>query len=254
MTTIQTFILTISTVLLVSSCGTTPSVQMDNHLSKPDSLILEKYKYELEKEYVEDADSMTREELDSIFYEQRTSFPASGVVYSPDNSFKIFTIELEGCGAYCNSEWHSWIHFNLKGKEKIKKVDFTEIDTIYKLPDNKYLIVEKSWGRPASVFTVFCLDAQLVSFSTDSMIIHPIKYNHQDHFGFCQENGVQADKEPFIKYDKDKKLLTYYYGNNYAYSNGIDTDTIRQGQFKYSKGQFVLDKEIITVRPPTDDE
>ena len=254
MTTLRTFTLTISTVLLVCSFMTNPLVKTDKHLSKTDSLILDKYKYELEKEYVDDADSMTREQLDSIFYEGKTSFPASDVVYSPDNSFKIFTIELEGCGAYCNSEWHSWLHFNLKGKEKIKKVDFTEIDTIYKLPDNKYLIIEKSWGRPASVLTVFCLDAQLVSFSPDSMIIHPIKYNHQDHLGFCQENSVQSEKEPFIKYNKDKKLLTYYYGKNYAYSNGIDTDTLREGQFKYIKGQFILDKEKITVRPPTDDE
>ena len=253
MTTLRTFTLTISTVLLVCSFMTNPLGKTDKQLSKADSLILDNYKNELEKEYVEDADSMTREQLDSIFYEGRTSFPASGVVYSPDNSFKIFTIELESCGAYCNSEWHSWIHFNLKGKEKIKKVDFTAIDTIYKLPDNKYLIVEKSWGRPASVLTVFCLEAVLVSFSTDSLIIHPIKYNNQNHFGFCQENGVQSEKEPFIKYNKDKKLLTYYYGNNYAYSKGIDTDTLREGQFKYINEQFILDKETITVRPPTND-
>ena len=83
------------------------------------------------------------------------------------------------------------------------------------------------------------------------MTIHPIQYYHQNYFSFCQENGVQSEREPFIKYDKDKRLLSYYYGNNYAYSQGIDTDTLREGQFKYVNGSFVLDKETITSRPPT---
>ena len=254
MTTLQLFTLTISTVLLVSISETNSFIQTGVRLNKADSdsLILEKYKYELEKENLEDIDSVSNEQLDSIFYERRMGFPASGVVYSPDNFFKIFTIELESCGAYCNSEWHSWMHFNLKGKEKIIKVNFAKIDSIYKLPDNKYLIVEKSWGRPASVYSVLCLGAQLISFSADSVIIHTIKYNHHDSFGFCQENGVQSEKEPYINYNSDKKLLTYYYGKNYAYSNEIDTDTIREGQFRYIRGQFVFDKETITVRSPTD--
>lgn len=227
-------------------------------ISKSDSLTIDKYIFEIEKGYVENADSMPRDQVDSVFSEYRLSIADAQVSYSADSSFKIFVIELEGCGAYCNPQWFSWTHFNLKGKEVIKKADFlnasnnfTTIDSIYKLPDNKFLVVEKSWARPASVLTVFCMDTKLISFTTDSLIIHPIKYRGADNFAFCQENGVQSDKQPFIKYNQDKKLLTYYYGNNYAYSRGVDSDTLRQGQFKYIKGQFILDKETFTVRQDT---
>lgn len=263
MTPLPTFTLTILTVLLACSFAAVQPVQSVKQLTESDSLTLDKYKYEIAKQFVveHNADSLTNEQIDSILYESRLGFIDSKVTYSPDSSFKIFVIQLESCGGYCNSIWYSWTHFNIKNNEIIKTADFndsnnnfTTIDTIYILPDKKYLVIESSYARPASVLTVSCREAKLISFTTDSMLIHPIKYNNQDNFGFCQENGVQSNKQPFIKYDKNKKLLTYYYGNNYAYSNGIDTDTIRQGRFKYIKGQFILEKETITVRPPTDNE
>ena len=84
------------------------------------------------------------------------------------------------------------------------------------------------------------------------MYVFPIKYRGDSLFSFCQENGVQTEEQPYIKYDQSKKTLSYFYGNNYNYSKGIDTDTLRRGEFKYINGQFIFDKETITVRKPTD--
>ncbi|WP_291117906.1 hypothetical protein [Flavobacterium sp. UBA6135] len=248
-TSLKIFILTLAVTLLKCSSTSVPIFQDNTSSTNPsDSLLLAKYKYEILKDYVEDAEALTTEQIDSVLYESRISIANSKVFYAPDHSFKIFTIEIEGCGAYCNSEWKSWIHYNLTGKENSEEVDFTTIDTIYKLPDHNYLIIDKSGRRPASVLTVYCERAHLISFSSDAMITHAIGTSKQEtYFGFCQENGVEMDESPYIKYNADKKLLTYHYGNNYAYSQGIDNDTIRQGQLKYVNGQFVFEKEHVKV-------
>ncbi|WP_130736684.1 hypothetical protein [Flavobacterium sp. J27] len=248
-TTLKFFILIFAVIFLKCSFKSDTVFQDDKTFDNiSDSLILVNYKYEVIKDYIEDTDSMSREHIDSILSENRINIVNSNVFYSPDNSFKIFTIEMESCGAYCNSDWKSWIHFNLKEKEKIKQIDFTTIDTIYKLPDHNYLIIDNSSRRPASVMTVYCETAHLISFSLDSIITHAIvKSKQENYFGFCQENGVNMEESPYIKYDADKKLLTYQYGNNYLYSQGLDIDTIRQGELKYINGQFVFEKENITV-------
>jgi len=247
MNTKQKSIIIISLLILACSFRKIETIRVEINISNTDSLILENYKFEIKKGYIEGSDGMTKDEVDSIFSELPANFADSKVAYSPDKSFKIFTIEVEECGAYCNSEWYSWIHFNLNSNETVVKVEFKTIDTIFKLPDNKYLIIDKSWDRPASVMTESCINANVISFSSNSLIIHPIKYQLSEYFGFCQENGVETETAPYIKYNEDKKKLFYYYGNNYGYPNGPDIDTIRQGYFKYIKGQFIAGKETILV-------
>lgn len=213
----------------------------------PDSLLLEKYELEMVGDYLEDIDSISKEELDSILVENRMQIVDRRVTYAPDKSFKIFTIQMESCGAYCNSNWKSWVHFNLNTKEKIEPIDLNTIQAIYKLPDYKYLVLDESGGRSGTI-SVSCESAHLISFSLDSIIKHPIiQSKPEDSFGFCQENGVDMEESPYIKYDVDKKQLVYLYGTNYGYSHDVDIDTIRQGQFNYSNGVFILEKENITV-------
>lgn len=219
-----------------------------------DSILLKKYENQIIGSYidVDEPELLSEEKLNELLWENRTGIAESKVTYAPDNSFKIFTLEVHGCGAYCNPSYYSWIHYNLKEKEIIRKIDFETIDTIYKLPDNKYLIIDSSWARPASVMTVGCVGANLISFSSDSLVMHsfqyPEKYRYNEGaFGFCQENGVEDEETPYVNYDKDKKTLNYKYGNNYAYSYGVDIDTIRTGYFKYKEGEFILEEETIKV-------
>ena len=228
-------------------CSYCSIAQKAKDLTKADSLLLLKYRNEVIRSQASEEDSLaTVEEIEANWGNSRID---DGIIkYAPDNSFKIITFIFESCGAYCNSEWYSWIHYNLKGKEQVKKADFYTVDTIYQLPEKRYLIIGSHGGRPASVLTVNCITSNLISFEGDSLITHPIEYKNKRSFGFCQENGVDIDNQPYIRYDGAKKIVNYHYANNYAYSQGLDIDTIRQGQFIYSKGYFILEKETIKVQ------
>ncbi len=245
------FILCIFSILITSFVYSIKTQRDDpgqNIISFQDSLILAKYIAELEKEYIEIDYTISREEIQQILSESRTNISDGVVVYSADSTFKIFTIEVEGCGAYCNSTWYSWIHYNLASSLEINRtIDVANVLSIHNLPDKKYLIIEESGGRPASVMTVYCQAANLISFSKDSMISHPILYHEEQQFGFCQENGVEMEDPPYIRYDESQKVMSYFYGNNYAYSLGLDIDTIFQGKFNYINGNFILESEKVIV-------
>ncbi|WNJ17888.1 hypothetical protein [Pontibacter sp. G13] len=245
--TIQVFAFFILVILSSYAFMPAPDSHANGISSNPDSLILEAYMSSIKKEFVGEEESLTTRELDSMFYEANQHIVDQQVNYSPDSTFKIFTIEVEGCGAYCNSTWYSWIHFDLLGNEQSTKIDLNLVEAIYPLSDRKYLIVDRSWGRAASVLTFSCMGTKLISYSADGLIIHPIAYRSQDHFGFCQEEGIEMLNAPFIQFDPNTEWLDYRYGNNYLYSHGMDVDTVRQGQFRYVNGQFILERETVTV-------
>ncbi|OYU83685.1 MAG: hypothetical protein CFE24_10175 [Flavobacterium sp. BFFFF2] len=221
-----------------------------SRLNPTDSLLLVKYRNEVIRSQVSAEDSlMTNKEIEANWGNSRLD--QGEMKYAPDGSFKISTFVFESCGAYCNSEWYSWIHFKVNGKERVKKADFYTVDTIYQLPEKRYLVVGSHGHRPAGVLTVQCVTPQLISFLGDSLTVHPIEYKTQKtgkrSFACCQENGVDIEQEPYVKYDAKTERLRYQYANNYAYSHNIDVDTIRQGQFVYSRGYFILEKETIQV-------
>ncbi|NHM07585.1 hypothetical protein G4D82_10160 [Flavobacterium sp. CYK-4] len=217
-------------------------------LSAIDSAVIQQYKYKLIRNYEEDSTS-TEAQLDSLWKNEaqyQVGFVNSEVHYAPDGRFKIFSIEVESCGGYCNSEWFSWIHHLNSKNETVQKASFKQIDTIVKLHRNQYLIIDQYSARPASVLTVSCQSARWFTLS-DTLIENKIHYRGEDNFSFCQQNGVALENErpPYVKYEKG--FLKYYYGNNYSYSHDRDIDTIRKGQFKYRNGKFILEHESIQV-------
>lgn len=233
-------------LLLLCSSYTMGQIIHEKVLTPADSLLLRHYRNEVIRSQASEEDSL--DTVDVIEANWGNSHLDDGEIsYAPDRSFKIITFIFESCGAYCNSEWYSWIHYTLDGKERSEKATFSSIDTIYQLPDKRYLVIDKYGGRPASVLTVDCRDAVLLSFEANAVVTHPIAYRKQENFGFCQENGIDMDNQPYIRYDAAKKVLKYHYANNFAYSKEVDIDTIRQGQFIYSKGNFILEKELIKV-------
>ena len=235
-------------ITLFSSCSFKQT--SEKYISKnTDSLLLVKYRNEIiRNQSAEEVLLMSEEDIEANWGNSRLDY---GIInYAPDNSFKIVTFMFESCGAYCNTELYSWIHFNLKGKEQIKKVDFYSIDSIYQLPEKKYLIIGNHGHRPAGVLTVNCITSNLIFFDGDSLITRQIDYknqkNYTNSFSFCQENG--ADIASYLKYDGAKKILSYNYANNYSYSKKVDIDTIRHGQFTYIRGYFFLERETIKVQ------
>ena len=237
-------------VWLLVGCCVWGQRSVVSRISMADSLLLVKYRTEVIRSQVSAEDSlMSNEEIEANW--GNTRLDQGEMKYAPDGSFKISTFVLESCGAYCNSEWYSWIHFKIKGKEQVKKADFYTVDSIYQLPEHRYLVVGSHGHRPAGVLTVQCITPQLISFTGDSLTVHPIEYKTQKTakrtFEICQENDVSTEQAPFVKYDAKTQRLRYQYANNYAYSHDLDVDTIRHGQFVFSRGYFILEKETIQV-------
>ena len=114
------------------------------------------------------------------------------------------------------------------------------------MDDDKYLIREWGYGRPASTYSVECAGMYLVVFEEGKLKTQPV-LGKEHYFGYCQEMDVQMDDSPYAYYDEEEKMIQYYYGNNYLFGGGEDIDTIRRGGLRYEGGIFVRDHEEITV-------
>ncbi|WP_343533516.1 hypothetical protein [Pedobacter sp.] len=214
-----------------------------------DSLFLKKYECKIKKEFVENAKTLTEEQLDSIFNETFPRIIDTKITYSPDSTFKIFTFTMEDCGARCNVFYYSWLHFNLKKQEKAQRLEtqFKAIDSIYKIEENKFLIVDREVGAQHDVT---CLSASLISFAQNNIKIQTVKRKLNKDLSFCdQENETPNEKEPFIKYDSKKKRLIYSFRSYNLKQDGI-ADTVWQGQMKYLGNNFVLEKETFRIATP----
>lgn len=234
-----------------SSQKPTPELSLST-AGLPDSLMIQKHRTDILRDYMELDSNVARtsQELDSLWDAQFSNMYLNDgqIFYAPDSSFSIFLYEGEDCGAYCNPFWESYIHYLKNGYEIIEKSDFKAITAIHKLPDGKYLILESSYGRPASVLTVECRKAHLLSFSKEGLRWHPIRHRSGDTFEFCQENEVDMETTPYLNFDTNSLALSYFYGNNYLYSHGLDLDTLRKGELNYLDGRFVVNKKFVRVR------
>jgi|GEM_PF-3120357 len=214
--------------------------------NQTDSFFLKKYEYEIKKEFIENSESLTEEQLDSIFNETFPRIIDTKITYSPDSTFKIFTFTMEDCGTRCNVFYYSWLHFNLKKQEKVKhlKTEFKSIDSIYKIEENKFLIVDRERG---ALYGATCLSASLISFTQNNIKIQTVKRKLNKDLSFCnQEDETQNEKESFMKYDSKKKRLIYSFRSYNSKQDGI-ADTIWQGQMKYVGSNFVLEKETFRI-------
>lgn len=242
-----TILLSLIHSLFISSFPSIPlqGQSANTPFNQADSAIFQAYEYAIKRELFDEEDALSREALDREFDDSRMMFMDHQLVHSPDGLFKIYAIQLESCGAYCNSSWYAWIHYNLKAEqEESQSINLNQVKEIHPLPDGKYLIIDESWGRPASVFTVQCLNATLISIKTDSVMLHPIPFRKGEQLAFCQDDGLEAE-EASLKYNPDSNTLSYRYISSYAYSHGLNTDSICSGEFDYLKGEFRLKKENI---------
>lgn len=210
-----------------------------------DSLLLIQYHQKILNEIFE-FDSLINEGQKQLYLEETNfNLQEGSVKYAPDSTFKIFVIEGDDCGASCSNFYYSFIHYVYSGKEIALKADFTDIDTIYKLEKNKYLILQSSSEHPVGPVYNYCKTANLISFTADSVYYQPINYKGNSTFKVCQQESAITESQPFITYNAKYKLLNYSYAFNYAYELDLDIDTIRTGSFKYVKGQFIFQKEDV---------
>ncbi|SFQ32445.1 hypothetical protein SAMN05444144_10338 [Flavobacterium akiainvivens] len=240
-------LLLLATTLLLTGC-TEKKLHNIRVEDLHDSLIVKSYVYEMLHENTDSIDYSLN--TDSLMQELGIRDVYETVASAPDGKFRIFTLEAESCGAYCNASWYSWIRYNANGKMKSYPANINTVTSIHKIADNNYLVTDNSWGRPASVLTVECMSAKMVAFSGDSLTVTDIPY-HNSNFQFCQENGVfesfPEEDTPYIRFNSKTEELEYCYANNYAYGYGKDIDTLRHGTFTYRNGTFVLKNEKVTV-------
>lgn len=229
-------------------------------VTKADSSDLANYWREVVANYMHDdtIKHLSDKELIKLFsinYDDKLRINSGSVFYAPDKKFKILTITGESCGAYCNSFWNSKI-ITVKGK-RTKEFDIRQVQQIFRLPDGKYLVLEVSGSRPASVYTVSTNSATIIGFEKDSIYRYPFEYtypiydNYKDSLKltFSQEHYLFT--EQYLKYDPKTKKLSYQYANNFSICCEIDSSYLFKGEFQYEKGEFKLlyEKKQTYVEP-----
>ena len=168
---------------------------------------------------------------------------------SPDNLFKIVVGRGESCGAYCNPYWVSQIV--LANGHIIEKLGFKDLEHIYLMPDGKYLIKEKSFGRPAAVYSEKTKSATLISFKDNKINYHKIDYNYPKYNEILNDSiynpsgKLSLSQESFIEtkhyltYNKKSKKLSYSYATDFSFCCQIDSIYAYKGEFEYKNGEFI---------------
>lgn len=229
-----------------------------------DSAILARHMHEVKVEYALEEFSdhsfnagFTEQELDSIMALERTSIQDADMFYSPDSAFKIAVLEMEGCGAYCNPFWESWLHFNDGSELVIGNLDFARIQRIEKMPDGKYLIIDQMTGRSAihvSVTNRATListhDHQYRTYAIPKIPSEEMKYDSALFIG----QSAFIDTDLFIRYDNISARLNYQYATEDLgdYSNS-DSLMLYNGYFQYENGAFIFKEEKSSVIPYNED-
>lgn len=247
--------------LLILLFGFTNAISQDFYdiykTEENDSVLLAKFIRQMEFEMVnwEEQDSFTTQEaIDSVLGTWQVSY-LDGKVYQPDDgAFKIYTVEGEGCGAYCNPFWESFV--KMKSGKYIFDMPFTNITAIHILTDGKYLLIEETYTRPAGFYTTSNFTVVLFSVNKDSITFHPVQYNYPywgeniDEYttigslSFFQPHYLDA--EQYMYFDTTTYRLYYQYADDPALSNGFN-DTAKAevftGYFEYINGELILQEE-----------
>ncbi|MEP5256098.1 MAG: hypothetical protein ABJQ39_13635 [Winogradskyella arenosi] len=177
-----------------------------------------------------------------------------GRVYaSPDHKFKIFVGRGESCGAYCNPYWISKI-VRTKGSP-LYNLQFKDVETIALMPDGKYLVLESSFGRPASVYSETTKSATLIAFEGSDIDYQRFNYKYSK-YGDIQSDSLYnptgklvLSQEHFITNKQDltyhpkSQRLTYQYATDFSYCCQIDSVYAYKGAFEYKNGTFIHIKE-----------
>lgn len=241
--------------LLVALTYAFITIKENQPLNRKDALLIKNYELEVKKHIVEGGEKLAGKKLETAFRESGASIHTT-VTYSPDSTFKIFVVKIESCGSSCNSEWFSWMHFNLHKKEVVLHPDFApegtgmffDIEHIYLLPDKRYLVFENISGSESANRAHSCDKASVISFNDRNMNHHPLNDNGMNTFVGCtsfpREGGEEW--EPYLKYDTATREITYAYADE-GYTDELWIDTLHEGRFRYVKGGFFLEKESTTI-------
>ena len=243
-------------LLLLLNCSKVDAqVKISAKEKKADDKIIDRYIRQANREFVLDqidtADRSNQELIDSLLKERSiTHFTEGHVTYSPDKKFKIFVFDGESCGGICTC-FHDAFLYVAGSTIKQKLSDETlPIDTIFKLNDGKYLVLEKDQTCGGNVRYDY-KKAVLLSFKNNRVIYHRFNYsdpryganNNNNAKELSLEQLVDDSDDMLLKFDPLTNSLSYKYSANLERCcNGTGAFSYI-GYFKYEKGRFVHKKE-----------
>ena len=172
----------------------------------------------------------------------------SSLTYAPDSAFKIVIVtSYNSLGS--NGVDHETFVFT-PNKKTNGVIGFSHIDGIFKMPDDKYLIIDNSSGKVSSAIYADCRNIYLVTVESEGLKPHPFCKQDSTHgtnpelegngLGFCQymnESTVETNFNP------GTLELTYRYVQDNPYDE--DTTYFREGTLRYENGIFrtLMNKE-----------
>ena len=195
---------------------------------------------------------LTEEEIDSLLWLNRIRVSGGRVIYSPDSAFRIFIVNCESCGGYCNPFWRSWLHFNDGSGYVLNNPGFDDVDTVYRMPDGKYLVIESALFRTATDFTT-SFSAKLFSLTDYKLQWIPfpqtpsgktVKNEPSGSFTTHQEYSSEKYKH-FVQYDSVSGRLNYQHVIYLDPQQRIDYDYayVYSGYYQYTNGSFIHKNE-----------
>lgn len=191
-------------------------------------------------------------ELDSLLAEYGTSVSGGKFIYAPDSTFKIFVVEGESCGAYCNPFWETWLHFNDGSGMVITKAGFENVSSIEVLSDGKYLVWENTWGRsgPRGIEQICVTHLSVKGHELNYYKFPSIPSQGEDvstdpQGSFCVYQTSDAETNLIVNYDPDNSHLDYQYTYTSWGDEKDDSLTVYSGYFVYKQGLFVHEIETV---------
>lgn len=187
---------------------------------------------------------LNRVELDSILWaHERMRFLNANMIWAPDSSFRICVVAMEACGAYCNPSWYSWLHFNDGSGYVLKDVNFSDILSIDKMSDGKYLISETSYGR-SGVYACRSYSVSLISLDNYKIKYHNFPSTESTEpssesfgVGFCSYFGDTAECTLRIT---DQNEIIYHYAEDVGLYTIPDSIFVYDGILNYADTAFVV--------------
>ena len=177
--------------------------------------------------------------LESEYQDERTMIMDGTFTVSDDNQIVIFQVEIESCGAYCNSFFESII---VKQSPETKTISIYNHELIGKSDSilvlsnkNMYLFMGQYSGRPRGIEGVSCLSASLLDFSNENQVteIQEIKS--------CQSNlsdlGDDDSTRTILNYNSKSESIDFEY-TWYEESNDFRVFS-EKGKYNFNGSSFI---------------
>lgn len=191
-----------------------------------------------------------------------TSVYEGKMYYAPDSRFKILTLEGEGCGAYCNTIYYSYIYYMHNGNLVEHPINVSSVTDIIKIKATEdtleYLIFDTSPARPRSVETgveVSFLHLFLTkeTAGTKKILVHEPgnkkRLSEEDYAAFYSPETACTDDinepkgtkgiPPTLSYNARTQTITYEY---VGFNDNWDC-IYHTGKYIYQNGHFVKNIE-----------